>query len=361
MGCHLQTAARGENLPPDLRDSFNLKKGGGTERLRFFYSKMGVKVIGNTNVKVNGSRLDDSRARIIIVDDNPINILPLADFLSNVYEVHVMTSGIEALKFLSENEDVDVILLDVVMPEMNGHETCMKMKEDIKLKHIPIIFITVRASPEDVVEGLYCGASYYLQKPYNEEIVLAVVKSAISESQLRRHLLEEVKSTVGTFGLINEGCFSFQTLDEAHHLAVLLASACPDPNNRALGLKELLFNAVEHGNLGITYDEKTELTRKDIWDVEVRRRAGLPENQDKFVSVRLERSESAVIFTISDQGSGFDWRPFESLDPQRMFHAHGRGIAMAKFLCFDELKYRGVGNEVMAVVYLDGEKTSVPP
>ncbi|MBF0140751.1 MAG: response regulator [Magnetococcales bacterium] len=290
--------------------------------------------------------------RVLIIDDSPISILPLADFLSKSYNVFLMTSGIDALEFLKSTK-VDIIILDVVMPDMDGYETCVKMKENQDLDHIPIIFITVRASPDDVVRGLQCGANYYLEKPYNKDIVLAVIKSAINRSLLRKRLLKNVKDTVGTFGLINEGCFSFRTLDEAHHLAVLLASACPDPGNQALGLKELFVNAVEHGNLGITYGEKTALLRRNLWRIEVKKRLDLPENKNKLSSVRLERKEDEIVFIITDQGSGFDWRPFEYLDAQRAFHTHGRGIAMAKALYFDEIVYRGCGNEVMAIVHLD--------
>ena len=134
---------------------------------------------------------------------------------------------------------------------------------------------------------------------------------------------------------------------------MLLASTCPDPGNRALGLKELFFNAIEHGNLGITYDEKTRLEKEDSWKEELQRRLNLPENQDKYVVVHLERHAHEIVFIITDQGAGFDWRPYETMDPQRMFDSHGRGIAMARSLCFDELRYRGRGNEVMAIISLN--------
>lgn len=294
---------------------------------------------------------DDSMAKVLLVDDDPINMLPLADFLSKSYSVSLMTGANEALDFLSRN-DIDVILLDVDMPGMDGYEACLKVKNDLHLKNIPVIFITVKTSQDDTIKGFQCGASYYLEKPYNPEIVSAVVKTVIGESSLRNHLLEKIKKTVGSFGLLNEGCFSFQTLDEADNLSVLLASACPDPGRVVFGLRELFLNAIEHGNLGITYQEKSSLKEKDTWEEEIQLRLNYPENKNKFASVRFERNENEIVFFITDRGTGFDWRPYLHWDPQRAFHTHGRGIAMAKSLYFNDLKFRGSGNDVMAIVSL---------
>ena len=106
-----------------------------------------------------------------------------------------------------------------------------------------------------------------------------------------------------------------------------------------LGLTELLVNAVEHGNLEISYDEKTELTRERALQREISRRLALPAYRDRVAAVRFERSGGRVQVEICDQGPGFDPEPYLTIDPRRVFDSHGRGIAIAKLLSFDRLEY----------------------
>ncbi len=144
--------------------------------------------------------------------------------------------------------------------------------------------------------------------------------------------------------------FAFQTLEAARDLAILLANACPDPQRVVVGLTELLLNAVEHGNLGITYREKGELCEEERWEQEVASRLAHPLNADKEVQVRFTRGPEEIRLVIRDQGDGFDWQAFLEMDPARANDSHGRGIAMARLLSFDSLEYRGCGNEVEVTV-----------
>ena len=153
-----------------------------------------------------------------------------------------------------------------------------------------------------------------------------------------------------TLKMLRSAAFIIRTVDEARDVAMILANACPDPDSAIVGLTELLLNAVEHGNLGITYEEKSLMGDKDEWQKEIDRRLALPENHGKRVEIRLERANDAVRFTIRDEGSGFDWNRFLDIDPARAFDTHGRGIAMARRLSFSSLDYRGSGNEVVATV-----------
>jgi hypothetical protein len=112
----------------------------------------------------------------------------------------------------------------------------------------------------------------------------------------------------------------------------------------------LLFNAVEHGNLGLSYEEKTRLKWEDGWEQEVERRLALPENASKFASIRLDVGASEVVFTVQDTGAGFDWNAYLEFSPDRAFDPNGRGIAMARSLSFSNLEYQGNGNTVVARV-----------
>jgi anti-sigma regulatory factor (Ser/Thr protein kinase) len=146
--------------------------------------------------------------------------------------------------------------------------------------------------------------------------------------------------------------FSLRTIDEARDVGTLLAGLCPDPVNTVVGLTELIVNAVEHGNLGITYEEKSELNALGRWYDELDRRLAMPEHASKSVDVAFERDEKEIRITIRDAGHGFDFQRYLDPDPGRVFDTHGRGIVIARRLSFDDLEYRGSGNEVVGRIEL---------
>ena len=119
-----------------------------------------------------------------------------------------------------------------------------------------------------------------------------------------------------------------------------------------------MHNAVEHGNLQISYDEKTELQETEEWETEITRRLSLPDFAHKQATIRLHRSAEAIEFIITDQGLGFDWKRYLDMSPDLAFASHGRGIALARALSFDTLEYRGVGNEVVCTVKVPEDATN---
>ena len=135
------------------------------------------------------------------------------------------------------------------------------------------------------------------------------------------------------------------------HLSSMLASVFPNPTQTVLGISELLINAIEHGNLGVSYEEKTTLLNEDRWTEEIERRMLLDKYKNRYVRVSLTRSHQELTLWIRDEGSGFDWREYLEISPDRATHNHGRGIAMSKSLSFDTLQYIGRGNEVICKVF----------
>lgn len=109
---------------------------------------------------------------------------------------------------------------------------------------------------------------------------------------------------------------------------------------------------MEHGNLALSYQDKTDLLLEGCWQEEVDRRLDLPEYRERYVEVFFERLPNSIRFTISDQGNGFDWTKYLDFDPERIFDPHGRGIAMARKLSFSTLEFQGNGNSVLATVDL---------
>jgi len=115
-------------------------------------------------------------------------------------------------------------------------------------------------------------------------------------------------------------------------------------------LSELMINAIEHGNLHIGYEEKSELRKQGLWESEISKRLDMPENKKLYASIDVINNSDGVTFTITDQGKGFDWDGFMEFDTDRVMDNHGRGIAMANKLYFSNVEYRGKGNIVCAMV-----------
>ncbi len=115
----------------------------------------------------------DYKYRILVVDDDPAMLVSAEDFLSDNYIVSLARSGDEALTFLRQGSDVDVILLDIMMPDMDGYETFANIRKISKYVNTPIIFLSASADSESEIRGLEIGASDYLSKPFNKDVLLA--------------------------------------------------------------------------------------------------------------------------------------------------------------------------------------------
>jgi len=239
-----------------------------------------------------------------------------------------------------------------MMPRMDGISLLKLIRADSRMTEIPVVMLTGADRAEDIVEGLAAGAYYYLIKPATQEVLSRVVKSALEESLKKRELRDRIGQQKNFIRMLNRANFSFQTLQEARDLALLLADISMNPERTVTGYSELLINAVEHGNLGITYAEKGRLLSEDRWADEIENRLKSPVHAEQKVEVVLHKEADALTVTITDQGPGFKWQKYMQLEPERAFDLHGRGIAMSRGLSFDHLEYLGKGNSVVAKVLL---------
>ncbi len=147
-----------------------------------------------------------SNERVLIVDDAPTNIKILQHALKDKVKISFATNGPDALKIAISDTPPDMILLDVIMPEMDGYEVCRKLKADRRTKNIPVIFITSKISEEDEIKGLEAGAVDYIAKPFSRAIVNARVRTHL---ELKRHrdFLENLSSLDGLTGIPNRRRF----------------------------------------------------------------------------------------------------------------------------------------------------------
>jgi len=288
------------------------------------------------------------------VDDEPIGRETLVENLTlEGYQVVEAASGEEAWALIdAAPERFDAILLDRMMPDMDGIEILHRVKQRHEMMHVPVIMQTGMTADSDVLEGLRAGAYYYLTKPFSADTLLAIVAAATRDFQGHKELEAEVKQQGSALICLSEARFVFRTPEEARSLATLLANTAPEPGRIVLGLSELMLNAVEHGNLSIGYREKSRLIETDSLQNEIERRlAGAP-YCNRHVELEICRGDSELSFRIRDQGDGFDWQNYLEMSPERAFDTHGRGIAMSRLISFDRIEYRGKGNEVEAAIRL---------
>lgn len=283
---------------------------------------------------------------ILMIDDDPLFIELISPIiLKESYTLLTANDAVTGRKILNKNSaDISVILLDWDMPGMNGIELLKWIREQPQFEPIQVIMQTGMDNPEQIKTGIDTGAYFYLTKPVKKEVLLSTIRAAVLDYNRQKELLSKLQLSENSFRLLEEGVFKYRTVQEGDFLAVRIANVCPVPEE-AMFISELLANAVEHGNLGITYDEKTPLIESGKLQDEIERRLQLPENKNKFVKVSVKKNGEKFTVLIEDEGKGFDFEKYLKFDDSRIFDNHGRGIAIsASYL---DLKYLEKGNKVL--------------
>lgn len=289
---------------------------------------------------------------VLVVDDDPVvhKLLEHA-FKTDDYEVANCMNAEEAQEYLADHKEVQAIILDWEMPGMSGVEFLQHIKQSDKYKEIPVIMLTGRNKREEIKMGIDAGAYYYVTKPFAKDILLSVLRSAIAEYQVIKQLEEQVAEARNPFAHLYNGFFKIKSIHDAQKLSVLIANATPEPQGNLM-ICELFNNAIEHGNLDISYDEKSELIDKNELRSEIERRLEDDKYKDREAKVTFERTDDVIKVTIEDMGDGFDYEQYLTFDENRVFDNHGRGIAMANTML--DIEYFGKGNIVAVTIPLNG-------
>ncbi len=146
----------------------------------------------------------------------------------------------------------------------------------------------------------------------------------------------------------------FKTLEDIETISNSITNDFPELNQAILGINELMNNAVEHGNLGITSEEKQKLMMNGKLKQEIEKRLNEPSYKDKTASILIEKPTNRMIkITIKDEGSGFNHQQYKDVNLDNITDPNGRGIALARILSFDKLEYIGNGNEVVCSVAIN--------
>ncbi|MDP3462015.1 MAG: hybrid sensor histidine kinase/response regulator [Bacteroidales bacterium] len=185
---------------------------------------------------------------ILVVDDNPRNLQVISTLLSaNGYKTAVVNSGTNALKYM-EMREPDLILLDIMMPEMSGYEVCTIIKEDERYKEIPVIFLTAKSELSDIIMGFKLGAVDYITKPFRIEEVLVRVRTHLELRESRKQLLHKnmqleslnKELTLSQEQIREDALRLKQLVNEKNQLFSIIAHDLRGPINSFISLTRLL-------------------------------------------------------------------------------------------------------------------------
>jgi two-component system OmpR family response regulator len=266
----------------------------------------------------------------LIVNDEPSTSAQLASILKDFgFRTLLADTGAGALKAVRE-EEIDVVLLDLTLPDATGFEICHKLKCDRDSNLIPVILVALKDDPRQVLSGLRVGSNGYISKPYTREEVKEAVDNAIT---WRHERIESGEQGEITFTLRSEMAF----LQETNDLLTDLFAHTPLTERQIKELKQVITemggNAIEWGH---------------------RKNADLP------LRITYRIGSDRVVLIIKDQGPGFDPRnlphaaneedPIQHLDVRNELGIRegGFGIMLTKGMV-DEFRYNDVGNEVTLV------------
>lgn len=160
----------------------------------------------------------DNRSHILVVDDDSDNLNLLTIIIKREYRVSTAENGLDALAFLEENPDVDTILLDIMMPDMNGLQALQNLCDNPKTKNIPVILISALNNNDDVVAGLDIGAKDYITKPFDRRVLLARIRTQVELKQLTDSQAETI-AKLETAQAIRDNLFRVVSHDLKNPLA----------------------------------------------------------------------------------------------------------------------------------------------
>ncbi len=291
--------------------------------------------------------------KILLVEDDSSSRIYLENLLDvNGYKYRSAVNGIEGLNVFEEYKP-DIVITDIQMPIMDGLELLEAIRDK---KSDAIVIITTAYGTENyAIQALQLGANNYLKKPVSNIDLIPVLEkyNAIITSRyspevfpgefIYRKYKYEFLATVQTIPKIVD--------------KLLIEASCEFENNERinveLGLVELITNAVEHGNLEITYNEKQEALINNTLDSLYEKKQNDPKYKDKKIAIEFCLDNTGYQWIISDQGKGFNWNSLaDPTDEKNILELNGRGVYITGFL-FDELEYSGKGNIVRVKKYFN--------
>ena len=289
-------------------------------------------------------------SRILLVDDELLVREELGAILEELgYAVITAADGEEGLE-LFRRERPDMVITDVRMPRRDGLSLAMTIRSEAPA--VPVTIITGHGTEDMAIKALRAGVTDFVKKPVRLEdlnAALARMDAALMgpshEPELPRPEAVELVELLWSYRLEND----LGTVPAFVDLLVHRCGAGLPPTGAmelSLALRELLINAVEHGNLGVTFDEKTRALEAGEMVELIHQRSSEPQRAARRVTVRAHVFEGTISIQVADEGEGFDPDSLaDPLDLTRQLAPNGRGLLLAR-MSVDTLEYNDIGNLV---------------
>jgi CheY-like chemotaxis protein/anti-sigma regulatory factor (Ser/Thr protein kinase) len=291
----------------------------------------------------------NERTRILLVDDEPLVREELgAHLVDDGYDVVTAEDGEEGLNSFRQHRP-NMVITDVRMPRRDGLSLVQAIRAEDP--NVPVAVITGHGTEELVIQALRAGVNDFIKKPVRiadlqralRRMEAAAWRGAAADAVppdavtvVRRSRTYELENQI-------EAIPSF--IDELFRWT---AGEISEGGRQELGiaLRELIVNAIEHGNLGLTFAEKTKALEGDGLDAVLRARQGDPQIAERRVTVTATLEGRRLRVTIADEGDGFNWRDLpSSTEELSLLSLHGRGVVLAQ-IAVDTLTYNDRGNAV---------------
>jgi DNA-binding response OmpR family regulator len=163
-----------------------------------------------------------NQEKILVIEDDLKSLQLIEDVLVDKgYTILTTTRGDEALKILEADSAIHVLLLDWMIPGINGLELLKRVKAHPRLKYIPVIIQTAKTNKDDILEGIAAGAFYYLTKPFDLDFLYTLVQAALDDYQLYQSMQEQQVQLEQVLSWIQRVDFEFQTIKEGYIIRVL--------------------------------------------------------------------------------------------------------------------------------------------
>ena len=288
--------------------------------------------------------------KLLLVDDEQLVRDELGGILRDEgYDVITGSDGEEGLA-LFRSEHPDMVITDIRMPKVDGLSVAMTIKEEAP--HVPITVVTGHGTEAMAIEALRAGVTDFLKKP----VRLEDLSGALSRMEASRQIATphgqgempqsvEMVERVWKYRLRNEMEIIPEFVDG------LLGQVTKGMDDQSvmelnIALRELILNAMEHGNLALTFEAKSQALEEGTLQRLLQERTELPEYAGRQVTITASRMRRVVFVQIADMGSGFDWHDLaDPQDPTNLLSSHGRGVLLAR-MSVDALSFNEKGNQV---------------
>ncbi|WP_051640599.1 ATP-binding protein [Thiomicrorhabdus sp. Milos-T2] len=305
-------------------------------------------------IKQTGLSSLASQAIIVVGMNDEHQAQLLANLKPSHFAISFCESPSNANQLLQSTRfDNTVILLDESLFDSDNAQLIAAFLKSHDISQYPCILNVYSSESEAILKAYEMNISFYLVQPYSGRFLQSVIETASKNLLQYSDAIQRIHNFDTAHPLIQQASFFIKTVEEAHALSSALAYIIKEPKRIGIGLFELMLNAIEHGNLGIGYELKSQLIKESRLQQEIEKRQALTENQHKHVQVVFERTPKYIEITISDHGEGFNYSRYLEYAEHRAADKHGRGIMLAKSISFDSLEYKNNGSTAVCRCNID--------